>query len=108
MAFTKKKCSRAKFTTFRIRTSAVFAFRFLPFDDRVRQNFARGRYTPTVPFLFVTLDPEVCTVRLAPGHVRVRRSGRIARFHTLIQPAGLFFCNIPVRNRAVTVVIGRI
>lgn len=46
----------------------------------------------------MTLDPEVSAVRLAPGHVRVRRSSRIARFYSLIQPTRLFFYNMSVQT----------
>lgn len=74
-----------------IRTSIVVALGLFASYDGVGHDFSRGCHAPTVPFFFVTLNPEVSPVCFAPGHVRILCRGRIDRFDRLIHPTGLLF-----------------
>jgi len=59
-------------------TSAVITLRLLSSNNGVGHHFSRRCYTPTISFLFMALNSEVCSVRFAPGHIRVRCSSWIA------------------------------
>lgn len=73
------------------RTSAVITFGFLSSNNGVGHYFSCRCYTPTISFLFMALNPEICAVRFASGHIRVRCSSWINWFRCMIHPTGLLF-----------------
>lgn len=80
-------------------TSSSITFGFFSFNNCVGKHFSRWRYTPTISFFFMTLNSEVCTVRFAPGHIRIRCSSRVDSFNCLIHPTGLLlYINDKIKN----------